>query len=116
MKNDQKENRKMKSMLKDHDIKLNTTVRYSMSSPWTLGSDTTVYPTLKSTNHLSHFSKLPNMLSMVKLEGDDITLLQHFHDTAFMTILSSDDFTPDYTNLYQYFECETCIVPPSTNL
>ena len=102
-----KEQSRMKALIDSHKIKLNSTGNYSTNSPWALHSDTEAYPILKSTNHLSHFSRLPKALENITLEADDISSVQQFYDsinTAIMTILSSNDFLPEYTELSQNFD------------
>ena len=52
----------------------------------------------------------------ITLDVDDITSVQHFYDginTAIMTILSSNDFLSDYTDLHHNFDHKDYILPPA---
>ena len=107
--------RQILSKSQEHDIKLNATGKFSPMSPYQLTVDLEKYPILKSANnHHSHFSSLPKMLTSLEMEGDNLSDIQNFYDginTAFMTVLSSNNFFPDYSNLHHKFDPKDHLLP-----
>ena len=110
-----KSNRNILSKLQEHDLKLHATGSMSMTSPFQIVMDSDKFPLLKSiTSHHSHFSSLSKSVTNILLEGDNISAVQQFYNainTAFMTILSSNTFLPEYVDLTPNFDYESHLIP-----
>ena len=101
--------RRLLNKVEDHDLKLNTTEKYSVSSLFSFMSDVDQYPILKSaTSSYTHFSNLSKMIESICLPDDSLASIQYFYDsvnTAIMTTLTSNKFLPDYGALSPNFIC-----------